>query len=227
MEDGPSDAPMEAPSALDRETAGWARCRERLAMTRELAEIGMTLARRLVEGETSVADAGLAYSRIARAVRMTLALEAVIGGEVELRAGRVRDARYSQHRMDDMDRAEAVRVKEQGLVRKAVDWAIDKDMPEPGDAREAAALRRELNEVLEDALDWEQFTGLPLIEVVERICADLGVPFDTELWMDKVDAETVEAAVADRTDAPDWALEVAGGDDGAWPAGSGKPRPPD
>ena len=114
-------------------------------------------------------------------------------------------------------------------------WAIDKDVTDRADAREAARLRWELNEVLDDDREWEQFTGLPLIETVERICADLGVPFDTDLWMDLVEAEGEDdpdspaSEPGDPADPPaglDRALEAASGGDGAGPQGSGKPRPP-
>jgi hypothetical protein len=247
MTDCPSDVPVEMLSALERETAAWTQSQRRAAMTHELAEIGMDLARALraevmarvsgvetAEGQARASvfggDVGLVYSRIARAVRMSLALEALIGGEVEMRAGRVVAERVSQRMMDDMDRYQAAHDREQGLVRDAVSWAIDKDAGERGDAREAARLRYELNEVLEDELDWEQLAGVPLVEAIERICADLGVPFDTELWMDEVDAAEAdeEAEVPDRADPPDAldrALEVASGE-AARPAGSGKPRPP-
>jgi len=244
MIDGPSDAPVEALSDLDREAAAWAQSQRRLALAHELAEIGMDLARALraevmakvsqsAEDEPARApvfggDVGLAYSRIARAVRMTLALEALVGGEVEVRAGRVTAERASRRVLEEMVRWQATHDEEVGRVREAVTWAIDKDMGERGDAREAARLRRELNEVLADERDWEQLAGVPMIAAIERICADLGVPFDAELWMDEEEAAAAAEGV-DPIDAPDesdQALELAGDDDGAWPAGSGKPRPP-
>ena len=89
---------------MSGETAAWAQSQLRMAMTHELAEIGMDLARALraevmarvsgvenAEGDAVSApvfggDVGLVYSRIARAVRMTLALEAMIDGDVQARA---------------------------------------------------------------------------------------------------------------------------------------------
>src|SRR5580692_3639841 len=101
MMDNPSDAPVEALSDLDREAAALARSQRRLGVTQELAEIGLDLARALraevmarvsgVENAESErapvfgGDVSLAYSRISRAVRMTLALEATIDGDVQVR----------------------------------------------------------------------------------------------------------------------------------------------
>jgi hypothetical protein len=77
---------------------------QRLRMLRELAEIGMRLARG-VEQQAQDADAadrpsggdlGLVFSRIARAVRQTLALEAKLEGELE---DRVRKGPEFAHRL--------------------------------------------------------------------------------------------------------------------------------
>ena len=109
MIDCPFDALEASLDPVEREAAALGRSERRLAVTQALAEIGLDLARALraevmakvsgvenAEGEAVLGasvfggDVGLAYSRIARAVRMTLALEAMIDGDVQVVAERLR-----------------------------------------------------------------------------------------------------------------------------------------
>jgi hypothetical protein len=159
--------------------AGEDRCAQRLALLRELAEIGMGLARGLgqrAQDEPGGADLGLAYAQIARAVRQTLALEA-----------RFEDEAKSEHLRQASARGAAAKREARRLVQRAIDT-------DPGD-RNPYVLGAHLNERLRDEDDAD-FADRPLVEIVARICADLGVAFDPELWDDLPDP-AAEAGMAD------------------------------
>jgi hypothetical protein len=248
MMDDPSDAPVGAPSDLDREAAALARSQRRLGVTQELAEIRLDLARALraevmarvsgVENAESerapvFGDVSLAYSRISRAVRMTLALEATIDGDVQVRVGRVAAERYTQSIFDEAREAQDTRTKEAEMIREPVRWAIETDTAERGERGERERLYRELEEVLEDEHDWEMMAGKNLAEAVAYVCRELGVPFDAELWFSDEDEDEPGSLAsepedpADPPDALDRALELANrGGEGAGPGGPGKTRPP-
>jgi hypothetical protein len=144
------------------------RTERHLRLLAELAELGMTLARTVVaqaEEAPSVGDPGLMLSRIARAVRQTLALEAKLAEDHQVR--RQRETRELGFRR-------------QAKVRRIVEQAIEAD----ADDSEIDNLLCDLNERLDDRDDTD-FTDRPLIEVVAAICRDLGVTFDPSLWQDE------------------------------------------
>jgi hypothetical protein len=133
-----------------------ARTERHLRLLAELAELGMTLARTIVAQAEDGAE--LAFARIARAVRQTLALEAKLAEEGQLR--RERQAREHKHQRE-------------AKVRRMVEKAIEADAHES-----------DIDERLAD-LDDTDFTHRPLIEVVASICQDLGVTFDPSPWQDE------------------------------------------
>ena len=172
----PSRDPSQDPAAL------------RLAMLHELAEIGMRLARgverRAEAPDAAPGDLGLVFSRLARAVRQTLALEARLEGEI---AARVREARA----IDEVRLIRATRAaveRRAKLVRRAVGQAIEAEACE----NDFESLFDHLDERLADREDDEDFLDRPLGELVARICKDLGVTADLSLWEDE-----------------DWAIEAA------------------
>jgi hypothetical protein len=175
------------------------RTEQRLAMLRELSEIGMRLARgveRQAETpETASGDLGLAFSRIARAVRQTLALEARLKGE--------REARVQEERaMRDQQLARATRSsigRRSKLVRRAVGQAIEADAGE----HDFEQLFDDLDERLADRED-DDFLDRPVSELVARICKDLGVTVDWSLWKDEdwALAESAARAKPPPDDAP-------------------------
>jgi hypothetical protein len=194
-------APRSIEAAGPQDAAVGERGERRLAMLGELAEIGMGLARDLgrrvaeraaggdADGAPEAAEAALAYARIARAVRLTLALEAKFEADLKALDAEGRAAAAAARAEADDRRATA---SLRGLARKyeALDGlceAIDEQVGEgAGAEREAEALKERLVERLNEFRDIE-FADAPLAELVAGICRDLGVAFDPELWAEDDD----------------------------------------
>jgi len=159
-----------------------------LRMLRELAEIGMDLARAVqrqandpapAEGDAAPADLtdlGLVFSRIGRAVRQTLALEARL---VEVGRERERDADLFDHHRQANEARRAIRRKDE--ARRLVEQAIEAEAGE-GDVEQLLA---DLHERLEDPDDTADFADRPMGVLIARICRDLGVAPDWSLWEDQ------------------------------------------
>ena len=142
-----------------------------MQMLQELAELGMGLARTVEPASSPEAgpDLGLMFSRIARAVRQTLALEARLYQDRATRHGHAEAGRL-------------VETRERGLRRKAQAGRIVERVLE-SDA-DGEALLDALDERLDDADDID-FADRPLGELVAHICRDLGVTPDWSLWQDE------------------------------------------
>ena len=187
--DDPADR-AEAPAC-----AAEARRARQLAMLQELAEIGMQVARAvrdeaLAPVEPAEMDApkpasrfgggdlGLVYSRVARAVRLTLALETRVAEEIE-------QARDEQERT----RLEAIRKaaeRRRPEIRGYVADAIEADVLEGGGSDyEIEQLLEDLDERLDEGAYDAALTEAPVAELVARICADFGVTPDWSLWEDQ------------------------------------------
>ena len=166
------------------------RAQRRFRALQELTEIGMELARDVQrqsreQGGEGAADLGLMFSRIARAVRQTVALE----------------AKFDQDRQARRDKAEAeraVEVRLRGIRRKTKVMEIVERVIET--ESDAEWLLDDLGERLEDADD-RDFADRPIGELVAGICRDLGVTPDWALWEDE--AWAIEALNAPPSDAPD------------------------
>ncbi|MGH6967231.1 MAG: hypothetical protein ACREE0_22325 [Phenylobacterium sp.] len=160
-------------------------------MLHELAEIGMQMARAArdealapADVETprppsrfGAADLGLVYSRIARAVRQTLALEIRVAEEIETvrREG-------EQRRVADIRQAMDERQTE---IRDYVAEAIEAEAAEKKSSeREVERLLDDLDERIEAGDYDDTLDTAPIGELVARICADLGVIPDWDLWGD-------------------------------------------
>lgn len=153
------------------------RTERRLRILQELAEIGMNLARKVQaralapEADPAVVgDLVLCFSRIARTVRQTIALEARLERDRQADATsraerRARDARFRAHR-------------HKTRVRELVERAIDAEAS--GDAAEN--LLGDLNERLEDADDLAGFADRPVAEIVTHICRELDLTPPPALW---------------------------------------------
>ncbi|MDR3513455.1 MAG: hypothetical protein P4L73_17590 [Caulobacteraceae bacterium] len=188
---------MAGPDPDGDETAE-ARAARRLRMLKELAEIGMGLARNVGGPASGVADPGLAFSRIARAVRQTLALEARFDEEGQARAQEVAAQK---------EKAQAIRALHRQMliddVRTLAGRVIRADASESGREHEVERLLADLDERLEDAEEDEAalFGGRSVAEQVGLICRDLGVKWDPALWEDWDLEEDEDEEGADDADA--------------------------
>ena len=168
-----------------------ARIERHLRGLAELGEIGMELARlvrrQAVEQAAANPDGavdeniGLVFTRIARAVRQTFALEARLAedrrkAEAETAARRVAETR--------------LRV---GRRKAKVSAIVERVLDAEGDHGDAENLFYDLGERLETDYDDADFADRPIGELVARICRDLGVIPDWSLWQDE-----------------DWAIEARG-----------------
>jgi hypothetical protein len=204
--------PSDPSQGRPEDCPGEERTERHLRLLRELADIGMEMARavraqavtqaaeRDVNAAAPVAaarfagaDLGLVFSRIARAVRQTLALEARLAEE-----GLKARAEHAARRAGEARARAAQRKRE---VRNCVSDAIQVDAP-PGDVE---ALLDELDERLGDPDYAGDFADRPIGELIASICRDLGITPDWGLWEDE-----------------DWAIEAAA----ARPPGSPYTAPP-
>ncbi|MDR3513920.1 MAG: hypothetical protein P4L73_19960 [Caulobacteraceae bacterium] len=204
------------------------RAERRLQTLEDLAEVGMALARSLLRraelaeaGEASAdepvgaAEAALAFSRLSRAVRQTLALEARL--EDELRADQAQAAARAAERRAAEDERRARRklclLIRKSTVQDIVEEVIEANAREAGgreaDGPEVERLFDGLYERLEDDAEDDDFENLPIGELVQRICLDLGVAFDPALWADE-----------------DWALDEWSGNGEPSSPFTGLARPP-
>jgi hypothetical protein len=161
----------------DRPGEARALVEQRLAMLTRLAEMGMQIAeaatRRAVEameGEPTAGDKRdptLAYARAARAVRMCIALQARLLGDLPgLEQGEKR-ARY--------ERTHARKTRILSLVDQAIEAGLQ-------DEDEIEALSDQAREQIMDADEYSALMTLPLAEALARICRDLDVSPDWQAW---------------------------------------------
>jgi hypothetical protein len=158
-----------------------ARTERHLRLLAELAEIGMDLAREVrrqaldqSEDSPPAADLALTFSRIARAVRQTVALEARL-------AEPPRPGHAERASLTVSDRWRSARRKRQ--VGEIVEGVIESDAAGEFDSYD---LLVDLHERLEDGYDEEaDFADRPIGELVARICGDLGVEPDWSLLKDE------------------------------------------
>jgi hypothetical protein len=177
------------------------RTERHLRMLQELAEIGMDLARavrrqaleqaaaepagidqtstieRAGTTERVGGDLGLVFSRIARAVRQTVALESKIEEE--------RRARDQRAEAEQAQRAATIarerKARQKARVKRIVEQAIDAE----ADGSDREDLLGDLDERLEDADLDADLAERPIGEIVARICRDLGIPLDWSRWEDE------------------------------------------
>ena len=188
---------------------------------RELTEIGMDLAREVrrqaLEAGTDIpaADLALEFSRIARAVRQTVALEAKLAEDRQARADKTEASRVLDARVRGIRRKTRVI----GLVERVLESESDGER-----------LLDDLAERLEDENDTD-FADAPIGELVARICRDLGVTPDWTLWDDEpwaIEAATASSPAESSPDRPSRCpgLMVAAVPDAAEAAPPGSIRPP-
>jgi hypothetical protein len=165
----------------------------RLGLLRELAEIGMKLARALEpcapaagnEAETGRfrgRDPADSFARLSRAIRLTLALEAKTDEELrDLKAGVVRKRKKEAKRTAERREAAAAKeareraVKVRELVSEAAEFEI-------ADVYEFAQVYHALHERLDEDPAYDGCGERPLRETVERLCKDLMLSPDWSRW---------------------------------------------
>ncbi|MGO4725761.1 MULTISPECIES: hypothetical protein [unclassified Inquilinus] len=224
MNEAPPDiAPAETPPVdPDREWTVWA-----LGTLRELVDIDMRTARRL-EGQHIVAgnrfeppviDFALSQARIARAVRLTIAMTERIREAYRARKDAAEKAAVEIQERRQRRRAQVARAVAEALQAERPDGAATK-----GAASPAAEPRESLTET--EVLDVELDT-LPIDEIVRRICRRLGrEPHRLPQGWDDV---VVEDEAAEPLDEPltDPAPEAAEPSADAEEAGRPARKPPD
>jgi len=225
-----------------------ARALRRLAALEALADMGGDLARLVhrqaherADAETRGAapggpDLGLVFARIARAVRQTWALHDRFDRERQARedeseaqrAARVtadiekRSSAQADMRLRGAIRMNTVREALEGVLDARVEAEVGADDPVPDELND---LYEALDERLTDPKDKDDFADLPISQLIARVCRDLGVVPDWNLWADEEWAhEETEA----RTPGSPYA---APGYEAAWPEAAvgethSPPRPP-
>ncbi len=159
-----------------------------LRMLDDLAEIGMRLMRAVEQqamaqavpeqvgalGKMSGGDLALAFSRLARAVRQTLALKAKL----------VEDRWNLDHRQaaDQAQRAAAIKqarkAQQKARVKRIIEGVIDAE----ADGSDRENLLIDLDLRLDDEDLFADYDERPFDEIVARICRDLGITPDRVLW---------------------------------------------
>jgi hypothetical protein len=168
------------------------RAERHLRVLQELAELGMSLARDVAAraAETADPDLVLAFSRIARAVRQTVALEAKLADDRETA------------RADHARRLAQETAARGGRRKKFVEDAVERAIYAEAQGETAEDLLGDLYERLQDPRDDADFADRPIGELIADICKALGVTPDPSLWEDE-----------------DWAIEEARRPD-PWPEGA-------
>ena len=151
------------------------------AVLARLAELGLALAERLheqamaAEDPKTTADLGLAFHRISRSVRQTLALEA------KLERDRQRDAREAAARSstDDDGPSAGELIAEDRRVRKRIEDLREALEPHIWTESEGDE-RQDLLDMLDEILTYEifepAFATHSLDEHIALICGDLRIP---------------------------------------------------
>jgi hypothetical protein len=175
-------APRPVPASAPADAPARALIEAQLAMLIRLAQIGMEIAEAVgrdaaaaTPGAPDTAarrDPGLVFARVARAVRMTIALQSRLAKDLA-----------ALDRADDMAQAARKTRRRMRLSRLVEDAAraqvaaANPDGDEDAVEDEIEQLASAAYERLTDAEDGD-FLGRPFDEVVAGICADLGLPPD-------------------------------------------------
>jgi hypothetical protein len=156
-------------------------------------------------------DAGLTYSRIARAVRMTLALQSKLLQDIT-HLGRVEaEARRGLRRKQLEARRKTINSIVLGAIHDAAEAEAPDDDAAEGEGDSQALVDRlagGLYECLHDEDEYGDILQRPIGEVVALICKDLGLEPDWDAWAHKPWA--VEEAAADAPGSP-FARRAEGG----------------
>jgi hypothetical protein len=159
----------------------------------ELSELGLDIARdlhaRALAAETPEAagELALAFQRVSRSVRQTLALEAKLERD--------------RARQDREDRADAAREHTTRIHRRRtqVRLAVERAIWTEAEGDEAERLVDDLDDLLDERVLDDDFDATPLDAQIDRIRADLGLP-----TLADTPAPIPETAGLDHPGATDW-----------------------
>jgi hypothetical protein len=164
------------------------RAARRLDALERLSIIGMALSEAMLARVSDAMTAGeavdagavaLEYSRLSRAVRQTVALEARLDAGREDLAKRVADERAARRERAQEARAQRME-SNSGHVNCAVSRAIEAQAGRG--TKRARLLNERLETLMEDPRDEDDYALGPVSALVARLCASLGVPVDWSLW---------------------------------------------
>ena len=165
----------------------------RIRMMELAAESALTMLQKITEDTAAErtdpqADAGLAYSRISKALRQALMLHAKFE-EDSYKTQREQAAEAAAQQAREAQRAAAIqagaKAKQKRTVEQAVKIAMDAELAEDEERFDFGELYGELLERLDDYDDYSDFGRKPVSEIVEGICKVLGLTFDPALWEDE------------------------------------------
>ena len=169
-----------------------------LAVLERLSEIGMALAEEIgrealaepEEGQPrrSPGDLALVFARVSRAVRQTIALEARLASDAQVRETRDQARRDEAELGRQREEARRVRVERKSQVRDVVAAVIEIERSKC--VRDLALDKLDTRLEREDE-DGDLFTR-PLGEAIAGLCRDLGLSTDWSEW----DADWAPAAAA-------------------------------
>lgn len=200
---------LEAAPDDEEERIAW----RRRALAR-LVNIGMEIAealkQRVASEEALAFDPGLAFGRLARAVRLSLVLDEKMGATAAERAAQAERRRLQKARDEQTARMYRRKDEAYGRIERAVS-AEAAQAEARGEYFDAEGLLAEAFERLDDdeadAFDW--MGDEPIREIAERVCRDLGVPFEPEGWREGQAAASALEADEDEAAAPRPACDPA------------------
>jgi hypothetical protein len=170
------------PAAVDEAdhlAASVARVERRLRMLDDLAEMAMKLASRVTE--RALAED---LAKLSRAVRLTLDLAGRLEETLRrLRAGEI-TARAIRRQEGEATATRAQMAREIGARGKVAGQVATVIFSESESERECEDLLDALEERLSNDAAYIDAADMPLREVVERLCADLGLQPDWSGWTD-------------------------------------------
>jgi hypothetical protein len=195
--DPTADCPVAAAASLPDRTA-W-----RLALLERLAELAMQRAEAVAlaaprpaapeasdgaqaadpaeERDAAGAKAELDFCRVARAVRLTLALHAKFEDEYRARLIQAAADRAALA-ADSAKRAAEAERRRFGRTRERAERELERAIDSRADPTEAESLRADLQERLDDPEFEAQLGDWPFDEVVLSLCDHIGLPPDWTDW---------------------------------------------
>jgi hypothetical protein len=152
-----------------------------LAVLGRLAEAGLNLALEIEQQATAdgpaklgAGEAALAYARVSRAVRLTLALQSKAVAEI-----RGLDEVLSRYRAGDRQTARAAEAARKARVQRLIERVIGEEI---ADGDRAERLAEEACERLEHDDIYGDLGRFTPGEIVAQICRDLGLSPDWSRW---------------------------------------------